>query len=85
MNHPVQIAGWTPDEIGRRLAGLRYDALAEVLRSLSNTLVADSVADNAAGRVQLGGHLFQLSEYVGLASARASRAWIIASKHGVHP
>lgn len=84
MSHPTTLSGMNATELGQELAGLRYDALEEFMRSLAIQLACDSVKDHEAGHPHLAGHLFQASEYAGLVAGRIGRAWAIASKHEVY-
>jgi hypothetical protein len=59
-HHPTRIANISPKDLARRVANMRYDALAEFLRELSVALQADAEADYERGRTKLSGYLDDL-------------------------
>jgi hypothetical protein len=82
-NHPTSLYGIPPAELGRQLAGMRYDALATVLQALGAKLLQDGDADRDRSRVKLSGSLYGAAFDVNSASEDITDAWKICEPHEV--
>ena len=82
MKHPTNLnIELTPEQLGRAMATLRYDALVATLRVLSSQLKEDSVRDRERGRPRLASSLQDAGEQIQTAVASLERAWWICAKH----
>jgi len=80
MPHATTIAGRSPEELGKELADLRYDALATVLASLGVALGYDSESDAKRGRNLLAERLKGASFLARAASIGMQDIWRICAQ-----
>lgn len=71
----------SPKEIAESIAGLRYDAMEEVLRQLSKQLYVDALSDEGRKRMALAIQLNGVALILESAAARVNQAWKICEKH----
>lgn len=81
--HPTSLYGIPPAELGRQLAGMRYDALGDVLFALMCQLHNDSQADAARERPKLANALEKGAAAIGLVHYHVVDAWQICEKFEV--
>jgi hypothetical protein len=79
MEHFTEIAGLSPEELARRVADLRYDALECFLFALTDRLEIDAHADEKRGRAKLASALTDACFAVNLAARAVARAWTICA------
>lgn len=78
--HPVRVLGchtMTNYELGRRIVGMRYDQVAEVLRGMLHGLRDEIDGDMKRGRTQLVGHLSNAYIYLRLALVYIEKVFLI--------
>jgi hypothetical protein len=80
-NHLTSLYGIPPAELGRQLAGMRYDALVTLLRALAGQLHADFLADKERGRSNLAAQLYDASGHTLDAAAEIQGAWEICKPY----
>lgn len=66
-------------QLALELGDLRYDALAEFLRTLATKLAADGIGDMTRGRTKLAAALHAASESLGTAATDIENAWAICA------
>lgn len=64
-------------ELAEDIGNLRYDALADFLRALSDKIASDGAKDYARNRVKLAAHLQHCAEKVHEAAIDCDQAWRI--------
>ena len=79
--HPTDIDGRPVEEIARKVADLRYDALVEFLIALAVAIELDARKDDREGRTKLGRHMFQVAQDTKDAAENASFLWEFARKY----
>jgi monomeric isocitrate dehydrogenase len=75
--HPTRVANFKPKELAKRVAFLRYDALAEFLGELSFLLFEDAQTDRERGRLNLAESLDEAQRELTYAKLAIDRAWTI--------
>lgn len=80
-NHLTSLYGIPPAELGRQLAGLRYDALRDVMFALMCQLNNDSKADAARERPKLADALERGAMAMGLVHYHMVEAWKICETY----
>lgn len=65
-------------ELATDIGDLRYDALADFLKHLSNKLREDGVADENRRRVKLSTTLYEASNFLGKAKIEIDESWKIS-------
>jgi hypothetical protein len=81
VQHPVSVAGMSLKQLAKKLAGMRYDALSELLQHLSDQLTTDSLADANRLRLNLANELNRAALGVAVAQAHIEAAWKICEPH----
>ena len=81
--HPTNLFGVPPQALGEALAGMRYDALRDVIFSLMCQLNNDSKADAARARPKLSDALERGAMAMGLAHYHLVEAWKICERYMV--
>jgi hypothetical protein len=76
-HHPTRIANISPKDLARRVANMRYDALAEFLGELSFLLFEDAQTDRERGRLNLAESLDEAQRELTYAKLAIDRAWTI--------
>jgi len=71
----------TLTDLAVEIGNLRYDALAEFLRTLAGKLAADAAADSERRRPQLAAALRDGETGVAAAAAAVDLAWQISAPH----
>ena len=83
MKHPEKIEKYdgTLTQLAEDLGNLRYDALADFLRDLSQKIQADGKKDEARGRTQLAGSLFNCAQVLSEGAKSIDKAWKISEPY----
>jgi hypothetical protein len=81
--HPTSLYGIPPAELGRQLAGMRYDALVVVMRAFSEQLKADAHADQGRDRPRLAQWLWNASTDANNVGYDIDHAWKICERFEV--
>ena len=83
MKHPEQIEKYDGSLplLAEDLGNLRYDALANFLRALSDKIQTDGTKDQDRGRPQLASSLFDCAESIQQAAQAIDKAWQISAPY----
>ncbi len=81
MTHPTSVGELSVKRVAELMSGLRYDAMADFLRHLSDEVLAQSDHDRANGRPKLGGQLYCAFIYIRAAGNEMAEAWKVAAPH----
>lgn len=83
MKHPLTIKKYEGNmpELTEDLGNLRYDALADFLKLLSQKIQQDGEKDRARGRQQLAQSLFTCSQKINEAAHSIDIAWKISAPY----
>jgi len=69
------------EQLAKDLGDLKYDALSQFLKLLSNKIQEDGQKDQARGRVKLAKELFEAADKLTEAEKAINRAWIISEPY----
>jgi len=82
MTHQTKIKGYNSmGKLAEDICDLRYDALAELLKAMSEKLFLDCEADEKRGRFQLSDKLWDAHSSVAEAAESIENAWKICKPH----
>ena len=81
--HPTTLACWGSHfgGLAREIAGLRYDALAQMLTNLARSIGGDADKDRIRDRPKLADALDDLATYLEMATLAAEAAWEICEPY----
>lgn len=81
-HHPTKVQGFiSMEELAITMANLRYDALAEFLGCLSDTLSEEADKDEDEDRINLSSELRDTADLIDTASVSMEQAWEICEPH----
>jgi hypothetical protein len=86
MDHKNYIENYKGNlkELAEDIGNLKYDALADFLRLLSEKIKKDGEKDKLRGRIKLSTSLFNCSEKIGQSAENIDKAWEISEPYFKH-
>jgi hypothetical protein len=78
--HPITVNGASAYDAGRALSALRYDAMADLMRGLSDGLTVQMEDDMGMGRVKLPGVMDIVIRYYSMTTRHLHQALVLSRK-----